>query len=67
MTIEIQQPNVFDYILKIFGKKRAVYVPANPHKHGYYVAKRENFFQALFRSTAKPLPNGWYYMDDIYK
>jgi len=67
MTIKIQQPDVFDNILKMFGKKRAVYVPKNPHKYGYYVAKRENFFQALFRSSAKPLPDGWCYMDDLHK
>jgi len=66
MTIKIQHPNVFDDILKIFGKKRAVYMPEHPDKNLYYFAKRENFLKALFRSSAKPLPEGWFYMDDIY-
>jgi hypothetical protein len=67
MTIKIQPPDVLDDILKIFGKKRAVYMPEHSHKYEYCLAKRENFFQALFRSSAKPLPKGWVYMDDIYK
>jgi len=67
MTIKIQQPDMFDDILKMFGKKRAVYMPENPKKYGYYQAKRENFFKALFRSSARPLPEGWCYMDDPHK
>jgi len=30
MTIKIQQPDVFDDILKMFGKKRAVYAGESP-------------------------------------
>jgi len=67
MTIKIQQPDVSDGILKIFGKKKAVYLPENPQKYGYYQVKRENFFKALFRSSAKPLSEGWCYMDDLHK
>ena len=67
MTIKIQPPNIFDRILSLFGKKRAVYIPKNTgyEKYGTYLAPRENFFRCLFRKDNAPLPSGWIYPDDL--
>ena len=60
MTIRIQDENILDKILSLFGKKRQVIVPEGAEKiyreHGPYVqikGKKENFFKALFRNTEK--------------
>lgn len=68
MTIKIQEPNILDKILGLFGKKRGFVLPKeNPYeKYGPYVTfsvPRENFFNALFRSSADDLPEGIF--DDI--
>ena len=56
MTIRTPPENIFDKILKIFGKERRVVIPdgtdAVYKKLGPYVqvkAGREGFFKALFR------------------
>ena len=56
MTIKIPSENIFDKILKIFGKERKIIIPSEAGKIydelGSYVqikAKRENFFKALFK------------------
>lgn len=56
MTIRIPPENLLDKILKLFGKKRRVIMPAKAGKIyddiGPYVqikARREGFFKALFR------------------
>ena len=56
MTIKIPPQNIFDKILKLFGKERKIIPPSEVGKIydelGPYVqikAKRENFFVALFR------------------
>ena len=56
MTMRIPPENIFDKILKIFGKERRVVTPdgtdAVYKKLGPYVqvkAGREGFFKALFR------------------
>ncbi|MFQ5561436.1 MAG: hypothetical protein ACE5FU_12760 [Nitrospinota bacterium] len=61
MTIKFQNPNALDKVLHCFGKRRAVFLPSNIDAHGYYLAKRENFFRALFRSPYTPLPENWVY------
>ncbi len=60
MTIKIQKPNIFDKILKLFGKEREVIIPEGAkkiyRKYGPHVqikAKKENFFKALFSKTQK--------------
>ncbi len=65
MTIKIQPPNIFDKIVAIFGKKRAVYIPekAMGGKYGIYEARRENILLALLRPENKPLPKGWQYTE----
>ncbi len=56
MTIRISPENFLDKVLKLFGKERRVIMPAEAGKlyeeKGPYVqikAKREGFFEALFR------------------
>jgi hypothetical protein len=56
MTLKTPPKNIFDKILKLFGKEREIIPPSEAGKIydelGSYVqikAKRENFFKALFR------------------
>lgn len=56
MTIKIPPENIFDKILKLLGKERAIIFPSGAeeiYKHnGPYVqikARKENFFKVLFR------------------
>jgi hypothetical protein len=67
MTIKIQPPNIFDRILSLIGKKRAVYISqkTGSQKYGTYLAPRENFFRCLFRKDNAPLSSGWTYPDDL--
>jgi len=62
MTLRIPKPNLFDKILKKFGKKRAVFIPENAHdkygQHVYASCQKENFFKALFRPKGSELPEG---------
>jgi len=63
MTIRIQPPGLPDKLLALFGKKRAVFLPKQEMPYGYYVATREGFFRALFRSKGQKPPEGWVYWD----
>jgi hypothetical protein len=67
MTIKIPEPNIVDTILKLFGKSRAILIPANVYKkYGPYVyarGKREGFLRALFRTKKRRPPDGWIYLD----
>lgn len=63
MTIRIQPAGLPDKVLALFGKKRAVFLPKQEMPYGYYVAMREGFFRALFRTKNSPLPDGWAYWD----
>jgi len=65
MTVKIQKANLLDKILILFGKKRAVILPPVSNICGYYLARRENFFRALFRPACKPLPKGRVYPGDL--
>ena len=62
MTIKIPEKNFADKLLALFGKRRGILIPFDPYKDfGPYVisvAKRENFWKALFRGKNKPLPKG---------
>lgn len=62
MTIKIPKPGLTDKILKILGKKRGVIIPISEYDrfgpYIYSVAKKENFFKALFRPGNKKLPDG---------
>jgi hypothetical protein len=56
MTIKIPPENIFDKILKIFGKERKIIIPSEADKiyrklgqHVQILAKRENFFKALLK------------------
>ena len=58
MTIKIPPENIFDKILKLLGKQRAVIFPSGVEEiykqHGPYVqikARKENFLKVLFRRT----------------
>ena len=60
MTIRIPDPTIGDKILKLLGKKRGIVLPEEPYKkfgpYVYIEAKKENFWNALFRSKNAPLP-----------
>ena len=58
MTIRIPTENFLDKLLKLFGKKRRIIVPAEAEKiyadKGPYVqikAGKEGFFKAFFRKN----------------
>jgi hypothetical protein len=67
MTIQLPKKTLGDWVLKLFGKKRAFSVPDDPYKRlGPYVcarASRESFWQALGRPKSKSPPPGWGYVD----
>jgi len=69
MTIRLPKHDVFDDILRIFGRRRAVYIPPNSYKkfgpYSVIVTKKEPFIKALFSSKDRILPNGWVYLDDL--
>ena len=59
----IEPTSLPDRILARLGKRRAVHFPDARLTYGYYVARREGFFRALFRRKGHPLPDGWVYWD----
>ena len=69
MTIRLPKPDVFDDILRLLGKRRAVFIPPNvDNKFGPYsivVAKKESFIKALISSNERKLPDGWVYLEDL--
>ena len=70
MTIKIQQPNIFDKILGLLGKKRGLILPKeNPYlKWGpyiTYVILRESFFKAIFRLNKCTSKNISYDIEEI--
>ena len=69
MTIRLPKPDVFDDILRLLGKRRAVYIPPNVDKEfGPYstiIAKKESFIKALISSKDRVLSNGWVYLEDL--
>ena len=60
MSIQIPKPNVLDRFLELFGKKRGTIIPFDVYKkHGQFVyasAKKESFWNSLFRSKSEKLP-----------
>ena len=69
MTIRLPNPNIFDRILKLLGKKRGVILPAgNYEKFGQYAyvkASKESFWRALLRSGGEDLPDGYIDLSQI--
>lgn len=70
MTIRMPPLSLGDRLLRILGKRRAVFVPAGAYeKFGPYVtlrATKESFFRALLRRRREPLPAGTIdFFDDI--
>ena len=67
MMIRIPGLNFYDKILQRLGKKREVMIPSERYEKfgpdSHLIAKKKNFFRALFRSTDRPLPKG---MINIY-
>jgi hypothetical protein len=63
MTVHIEPPGKADRLLALFGKKRAVFIPAAPLAFGYYVAPRESLLRALLRPAGRQPPKGWIYPD----
>jgi hypothetical protein len=60
MTIRVPADNILDKILSLFGKEREIVIPEGAGKiyreYGPSVqimAKKENFFKALFRKNKK--------------
>jgi len=67
MTIKFRQPNYFDKLLKIAGKRRSFKVPVEYGNYSYSSIQPESFFRALFRPVNRKLPAGWFYPDDFIK
>ena len=69
MTIRLPEPDVFDRILRLLGKKRAVYIPSNVDKefgpYSIIVGKKESFIKALICSKDRILSDGWVYLEDL--
>jgi hypothetical protein len=69
MTIRIPKTDVFDRILRLLNKKRAVYIPPNIDKefgpYSIVVAKKESFIKALMSSKNRILSNVWVYLEDL--
>jgi hypothetical protein len=65
MTVIIPKKTIGDWILGLFGKKRAIYVPSELYKtYGAYVyakATRESFWRAMLRPKGGAPPLGWTY------
>jgi hypothetical protein len=66
MTIHIQSPGLFDRLLALIGKRRAVFIGNMDAQYGYYIARRENFVRALIRPQDKEPPEGWVYCDEAF-
>jgi hypothetical protein len=69
MTIRLPKPNVFDDILRLLGKRRAVYIPPNIDKefgpYSIIVAKKESFIKAIISSKDRTLSEGWVFLDSV--
>jgi len=69
MTIRLPKPDIFDDILRLLGKRRAVYIPPNVDKefgpYSIIVAKKESFIKALFSSKDRTLSEGWVFLDSV--
>ena len=69
MTIRLPKPDVFDDILRLLGKRRAVYIPPNVDKefgpYSIIVGKKESFIKALISSKDRVLSDGWVYLEDF--
>lgn len=69
MTIRLPKPDVFDDILRLLGKRRAVYIPPNVDKefgpYSIIVGKKESFIKALISSKNRILPEGWVYLENL--
>jgi len=63
MTVKLPEPNVFDKLLRLLGKKRGVFVPeisnSSYGQYGYAAGKKENLLMAFFRPAGEKLPNGF--------
>lgn len=65
MTITLRSENVFDKILKMFGKKRAFYVPRQNGRYLYQQAIPESFLRAFLRPAHRYPPTGWFYLSEL--
>jgi hypothetical protein len=69
MTIRMPEVNLPDKILHLFGKRRAVMIPADAYqKFGPYVyahAVKEGFWRALLRPKGQDPPEGYVYANDL--
>jgi hypothetical protein len=63
MSLRIPQPDLFDKILRSFGKRRALFIPQDvqeAYRYDFYLAcHKENFFKVLFRPRNAKLPEGY--------
>jgi hypothetical protein len=61
------EENIFDRILRFFGKRRGAIIPVGAYKefgdHVYIRARKENFWKALLRPGHRELPED---MLDLY-
>jgi hypothetical protein len=71
MTIRMPEADLPDKILQLFGKRRAVKIPADIYKkYGPYVSARavkESFWRALLRPKGQDPPEGYVYVNDLFE
>jgi len=65
MTITLRSANIFDKILKMFGKNRAFYVPQQNGRYVYQRAIPESFLRAFLRPAHTSLPANWFYLPEL--
>jgi len=67
MTVKIPKLSLADKLLRILGKKRGVIMPSEKNKefgpYSTFIAQKESFIRAIFRSNSEPLPDG---MTDLF-
>ncbi len=67
MTIQLPTKSTGDHILKMLGRKRAVYCRANYKALGpyaYFGTRKEPFLLALFSRRDRVLKPGWLFLND---
>jgi hypothetical protein len=65
MTVRIEPPGLADWVLGLFGKRRALILPRAERPFGDYLARRESFLSALLRPVSRPLPPGCIYPGEL--
>ena len=68
MTLLLPKKSLGDRVLKMLGRKRAVYCRVNYAVYGAYAyceARKEALLVALLPRRDRKLKPGWYFLDDM--